>query len=540
MHTEVMKILEKNDRGYVFYNTETKKSFFSNELVTTLYGNSKGKVDLIKIFPENELNIYLNQIKAALEKEGHTCVYDILTTTANGELKSTDLRLGYINDEKTELFFEFTFKTGERLEITKQYVDSSHKAEFILYFDERLTLYHANQHFYDIFSGTAKDFSSTYNNLLGNIFTYHNQSEVLQHIHEALKVSNNYHEDVEIITPSGETKWFYLDLQRKTLDESGEKLLCFMVCVDNRVEVENKLKSVTTYFDIMQQLSANVLFRIDIESKTLYRNEETAKRYGLPSVVTNFPDSVPDSGVIHPDDISAYMQYGNELLNGVEGSHIARMITPSGAYEYFQFTCKLMRNVHGEAKEIIGKAVNIQKDRDIEERAYYDLLTKTMNKLTFQENAVELLNCSLKDSKHALIFVELDNFRNINKNLGHEFGDFVLQSAAQRLKKMVRDRDLVGRVGGDQFTIFLDSFGDEALLIERGQLFQEMLQKEYSNEAGSLNVCIRVGIALYPKHGTTFKELFRYAETALYTAKQSEKNEVMLYHSSQKSPNTDK
>lgn len=516
MNEKLFPILEHSDRAYLFYSLDTKKIFYANELAKTLYGNSKENVKVNEIFPEAEISRFDEaEFMEIFKSKKQASFFDVLTKPKSGETKLCDLKVGALNEECTEVFAEFTFKEGDRLELAKEYVDSSHKAEFILHYDENLTVYYANSHFYDIFTSTKKEFRTTYNNTLANTFTYQKQKEILTHIQEGLKDSDAFHMDVEILTPTGETKWYYLDLQRKSLVQTRDMLLCFLVCVDNRMEVQKQLENVTAYFDIMQELSANLLFHIDLKTKTLCRNETMAKLYALPPVVENFPVPVPESGVVHPDDLENYMEYAHRLMRGIEGSHVARLRAPNGSYEHFHLTCKLMRDADGEPSEMVGKSSNIEKHLEMEQRAFYDNLTKTLNKLTFQEKSTLLLQRSNKESSHALLFIRFKDFDQINEKLGHDFGDFVLESAGKRLQNMVRDQDLVGRVGGDEFTLFLDSFEDVEVLLQRAQKLLETLEVEYVQGEKTGKVEAHIGVAMYPNHGENYEDLYKNAVKSL-------------------------
>lgn len=530
MDTRLKRILESSDLGYIFFQLEGQKTLYYNVLASKVFGNSKGIVDGKLMFQDVDPKFFqLSYLEETLGEDEYTYFYDILVKGKGGVGKLCDLKLGFLDEAHGEVYLELRMKEGDRLQIAKQYVDASHKPEFILNFDEKLSVYHGNQHFYEIFGGNQEDFALTYDNHLSHTFTYNKQKEVLEHIHHALSERNDYHEDVEILTPTGETKWFYLDLQRKTLDDSGEKLICFMVCVDNRVEIENKLKTVSEYFNATKELSENLLFFIDLSTRTLYRNEAIASNYQLPAVVENFPEAVPESKVVHPDDLDEYMSFCRALMEGVEGVLVSRMRVPSGGYEHFRLTCKLLRDHHGRPKEILGKSENIENVLAIEERAYFDVLTKTYNKMTFGEKVSDLLSYTSDSLKHALVFMCVDNFKDINESLGHGFGDFLLESVGKRLKQSVREHDLMGRVGGDEFGILLHAVSDQGQLLERIHVLVQSLCEEYANESGRTAIGVSVGVAMYPEHGRTYEDLFVRSEKALHFSMKEGNNAVRLY-----------
>lgn len=530
MEFNIKKLLDSSDRGYLFYHREEQKTFYANDIAVRMFGNSKGFVDVHRIFSGRDMteseSLHMDEI---LNKQGYITYYNVLVKDKSGQMLLSDVKVGYIDDDEVILYIRIHFKEGDRMQITKDHVDGSHKAEFILNFDDKFSVCHGNRHFYEIFNGSRKDFALTYDNFLGNAFTYHSQKGILERIHKALEEKDNYHEDVEILLPNGDTGWYYLDLQRKTLDETGEKLVCFMVCVENRVEIENKLKTVSDYLNVTQELSENLLFFIDLDSRVLYRNEAMAKNYNLPGIVENFPESVPESGVIHPDDLDMYMVFCRNLYKGGDGVMEVRMRVPHGGYEHFRLTCKTLKDYNGTPKEILGKSENIENILKMEERAYFDVLTKTYNKMTFAEKVKDLLGITPDSMRHALVFVGMDNFKEVNDHLGHGLGDVLLEAVGDRLKKQVREHDLMGRIGGDEFAILMNAVGHDQDLLERIHALMDILREEYVHQSGTTEMRVSVGVAIYPDHGRTYEDLFAHGEKALITAKKDGKDRVSLY-----------
>lgn len=225
------------------------------------------------------------------------------------------------------------------------------------------------------------------------------------------------------------------------------------------------------------------------------------------------------------------MAYFHALLLGVEGTHVARMISPSGDFEYHRFTFKQFFDHEGVLTEMVGKAENIQELKELETRATYDLLTNTLNKISFQEQVTHILSHSSLKSHHALFFIDLDGFKGINDNLGHSFGDVLLQTVGKRLRFLVRGRDFVGRVGGDEFVVFLESCGDELHLKNRAEQILQSLREEYFDKEVRAVAKGSIGISVYPDHGTTYDDLYQCADKALYQSKHMGKDVATIYTS---------
>jgi diguanylate cyclase (GGDEF)-like protein/PAS domain S-box-containing protein len=166
----------------------------------------------------------------------------------------------------------------------------------------------------------------------------------------------------------------------------------------------------------------------------------------------------------------------------------------------------------------------------LEFQARHDSLTGLPNRSYF----MELLDAALNDSNErsgtlAVLFIDLDRFKQINDILGHAMGDRLLREVGQRLKRLLTAGDLAGRMGGDEFIIVLTRQPDEEAAALASQQFLESLRAPHQIEDNELFVTASIGVAMYPRHGKTVAELLRNADLAMYHAKNSGKNDVEVF-----------
>ena len=150
-----------------------------------------------------------------------------------------------------------------------------------------------------------------------------------------------------------------------------------------------------------------------------------------------------------------------------------------------------------------------------EELLKEDHLTRVLNRAAFVDRVTEIIQ-SEPDAKHALIMIDLDNFKQINDTLGHIKGDEVLIEMARSLESILRSGDAVGRIGGDEFMVCLKSIPSRSVTKKRAEYIREMLVMEVSKD---LKVSGSLGIAMYPEDGLTFEELYQNSDAAVYEAK---------------------
>jgi diguanylate cyclase (GGDEF)-like protein len=174
-------------------------------------------------------------------------------------------------------------------------------------------------------------------------------------------------------------------------------------------------------------------------------------------------------------------------------------------------------------------ARRVAEDR-VQYLAYYDALTGLPNRSLLQDRLTKAL-AGARRYKHkvALLFLDLDRFKDINDSLGHSVGDILLQQVAERLEKWGREQDTVARLGGDEFLITLTQVKDlvdVAVAVER---LMDAMTAAFIIQGHSLNVGCSIGVSMFPEHGTDCETLIRNADAAMYGAKDSGRNSFRFF-----------
>jgi len=162
--------------------------------------------------------------------------------------------------------------------------------------------------------------------------------------------------------------------------------------------------------------------------------------------------------------------------------------------------------------------------------AYHDPLTHLANRLLFEDRLKHALHHAHRmKGKLAVLFLDLDHFKNINDSLGHSVGDELLQQAAQRLKILVREDDTVARLGGDEYVIILEGFNEILDVTVFLNKLLETFRKPFFIAGHELHVTLSIGASFYPADGKDSEELIKNADTAMYRAKEQGRNGYHLY-----------
>ncbi|ATD60382.1 MAG: putative bifunctional diguanylate cyclase/phosphodiesterase [Janthinobacterium svalbardensis] len=205
------------------------------------------------------------------------------------------------------------------------------------------------------------------------------------------------------------------------------------------------------------------------------------------------------------------------------------------------------------ADEVLGLVRDISERKRTEEQirrlAYCDSLTGIPNRQAFLETLErELLRSKEHDKKFAVLFMDLDAFKRINDTLGHDVGDHLLKVVSERLRETIRPSDLVlraehefeasfggsnlARLGGDEFTILIPDLERVEDALNVAHRVKEAMRRPFMIEAHEIFVTASIGISLYPEDGEDCNSLLKYADTAMYHAKNCGKNNAKLYSSS--------
>jgi diguanylate cyclase (GGDEF)-like protein/PAS domain S-box-containing protein len=180
---------------------------------------------------------------------------------------------------------------------------------------------------------------------------------------------------------------------------------------------------------------------------------------------------------------------------------------------------------------IVATDITHQKETEqrIEHLAYYDALTDLPNRALLTQRAeLALALAGRRREEVAVLFLDLDRFKEVNDSLGHAEGDTLLVQAAARLRELTRETDTICRLGGDEFVLLLPDTGQPGAARLASKLVTAFGQP-FVVAGHSLRVTVSAGIALYPHDGTTFNELLKNADTALYRAKHEGRNTWVFY-----------
>lgn len=177
---------------------------------------------------------------------------------------------------------------------------------------------------------------------------------------------------------------------------------------------------------------------------------------------------------------------------------------------------------------IVSTIKDDEKSRLLENKADTDLLTDLYNKMATERKIKEYL-AQHPDHMGLMCVLDIDNFKKINDTMGHAFGDEVLRSLGLHIRAEFRATDIIGRTGGDEFTIFLCNMKEEAIVRAEARRVEKFFKGFRAGEYVKYSTTASIGAAIYPQDGKDFETLYKAADKALYVAKKRGKNQLAFY-----------
>ncbi len=425
-----------------------------------------------------------------------------------------------------------------------------------------------------IFNQTVEQVLKSQNSWEQLMMTLHPEDrELYTQSYKSQRQTGSHEIEYRIIRNDGETRYIF-ETGAVEFDKHGKATAAFGLLQDvterklYQQELENKdalAQQVEAVTDI-----GHFIFNV-VTGSYNYISPGFARIYGVSvdeymAMVQSRKDDIED---VHRDDYTEVAEaYKNLQENGEDLNIEYRIHRADGQERWIRERCMAVRSTDGEVSQSIGVKQDIteqknteqslrdardsleaqvksrtrklartvkQLEQEIEERekisAELDFLANhdALTGLPSLRLCKDRLDHSLAEARRsrqmsAVMFLDLDGFKEINDLHGHEFGDLVLKATADRIKDEIRETDTVARIGGDEFVIILSSLPEVSIAERIASNLIKQIAQPIDIETISVSVSASIGISLYPENGTTAEALVRSADKAMYQIKRKGKN----------------
>ncbi len=294
--------------------------------------------------------------------------------------------------------------------------------------------------------------------------------------------------------------------------------------IGGRRQTESELRETGERFRSLFDQAAVGISLCDLDGHWLLVNERLCELYGRSQAELldlRFQD------ISHPDDLESDLMHLSRMIAGEIDSYSVekRFIQPDGSATWVQVTVSLVHDPLGSPKFTTAVVQDISErkayETQLRHQALHDELTDLPNRTLLTDRIWQALMASRRGKEPgALLFLDLDRFKEVNDSLGHGAGDLLLRTVSDRFQTVVRESDTVARFGGDVFAIVLSGV-DEAGAVGTAIRLLASLEEPIVIGDRSLYAEVSIGIVLFPEHGDEPDILLRRADVAMFTAKRA-------------------
>lgn len=327
----------------------------------------------------------------------------------------------------------------------------------------------------------------------------------------------------KLYTDSKGTKRFLVVLN----DVTNEKLI--------QAELQRNTEQLymeTERFKLIEEAVDNTEYDYNVFNDSMDTSERDEK--GNRTLIRNFMEHDHLSEVIHPDDLSLCRERFEECLKETVKGTVEYRLKKKGDSDYlwYRLTYASFADKNDRIVRVVGSAKDITEEKkrseELEAKIALDGMTGLLNKTAMEDGVEHYLSKRDFRATHAMMMIDTDNFKNVNDNLGHDYGDKVIKFVASTIKDIFRETDFVGRMGGDEFMVFMKNT-TKKIAEERAMRLNDRIRKVFVEKGKTVGISCSIGIAYYPKDGNDYQSLFKAADNALYDAKEAGKDCYRTY-----------
>jgi diguanylate cyclase (GGDEF)-like protein/PAS domain S-box-containing protein len=304
-------------------------------------------------------------------------------------------------------------------------------------------------------------------------------------------------------------------------------------------ELQKSLNAREEMFRTLAENSPNIIMRYDKECRRVYANPAYVKETGIPInlAINGKPDA--QWGVYLNMLAMTPQEYQERIKNVIQSGEgdnftVEWYRNNDGGHVIHDLHIVAENDANGEILGALAIGHNITErtliEKKMEHMALHDALTGLPNRVLAKDRTEQAIaHAKRKGLKIALLFIDLDGFKAVNDSMGHSIGDAILKLVSSRLITAIRENDTISRQGGDEFLLILSDMEEISDIVTISEKLLHEFEQPFRIDNQLLALSASIGIALYPDNGDTFETLLQSADTAMYKAKESGKNNYCFY-----------
>lgn len=339
---------------------------------------------------------------------------------------------------------------------------------------------------------------------------------------------------------NGEERW--VEIRCTTIfDEAGRAIKAIGISKDisEQKRLESSYQNERKLQEIMNAGFLSV-FEVNVtQNRMILIDKEAAAKLSSPPEEGVYDEILQAAlSKIHPDFQKKVYEKMNcralhlAYMRGIHTCNVEYRLKRKGCYHWINAFIQLLKKDSSADifARVFLKDIQAQKEKEekLQKEVHIDALTGAYNRKGIITHIEELLRQN-PEAISACVSLDIDNFKEVNDTFGHLYGDAVLSETAKKIQKLCRNDTLIGRLGGDEFVAFFPRLQSEEVLMHAAERLQTALVNTYTSGSHMVKTSVSMGISFYPRHGTTFTELYDKADIAMYHCKRNGKNGWTVY-----------
>lgn len=400
---------------------------------------------------------------------------------------------------------------------------------------KELRIKSANERFYALIGKTEEIFKKEYEGSLLNILSVPFSEETKHDLERKIMSEEAFETELKLSMDDGSTRWICLSVDHVNGDGGTRETVGVISDITDIKLADQELYVSKEQFDIVKKLTNVIFFEWNIERGTFSHSSNFLDFFDPLVSYENFPYSIEGCPAFSQEDTKGLIAFFEQFREGLkEGSLEFRGVNKFGDSLWYKSLMSTIFDESGRPVKVVGIISDIDEQKrkllSAEEIAMKDPLTQINNKKSTRDLIDKYISST--QSQGAFMMLDIDNFKSVNDTLGHLYGDAVLSELAHTLKALFRDSDIMGRVGGDEFVVFMTNVRETEIVKKRAESILNAFKRSFRKEGIDHGISCSIGISLYPWDGTAYEKLMHKADLSLYFSKNRGKNQYNFYSDS--------
>lgn len=401
--------------------------------------------------------------------------------------------------------------------------------------DEKYTYFYVNKELCEMLGYTYDEFMEMSGGTAVGAVYLPDRAAALRTVAQCFAAGPEYHVEYRIRKKDGSLLWV-LDSGRKIKNAAGRTVInSILTDISGLKQAVEQLRIERERYEIVAALAGETIFEYDFASDIL-QEFLPAGPGGQPQPRT-IHDPTSETGAellgIYPEDRHDLWVNFRALAKAPPSDQLlkleCRCLGEDGQYGWRRILVRFIYDAEGRLLKAVGKLTDISSERMLLQKSRVDALTGAYNRAYLEQAIARYLAQKPAEVFGACLMIDIDHFKILNDTCGHLCGDMVLSDLVRILKRLYRATDLIGRLGGDEFMVFMKDVYSDDIVGEKTERLLQMV-RQYAAEAEiSFCVTLSIGVSTTRDGAASFEQLYREADIALYNAKEGGRDRCVNY-----------